>query len=474
MFQKKQFLAFLGAYTALRFFSYFFGPETPLQAQHPLNTLVSLAFIVVTIALIARGDKRGWYLILLEILLGGSGNYLAAFGLTVRTWFVVIAIPLYAFRLWRKKYLQGLWQRESKMIALLGIFLTVVGLQALHGYLAGHDLKLIIGDTLPYAYILYYFPLRELLRDEGFKQIAKNAILAAIVGNAIMILDAFIAYSSGFLVIQDSYYHWYRDVAGGKITELPFHFYRLVLNEHLLLVPILLYFIYSWINKARNLLPPGRALWAAPALLLIILSINLTRIYLLALVVGLLALFSRAQWRRWFICSLVTLLFFGTSFTGAHLLASRGESLGWEVFGIRLQSIVSPTIEESSLSRLLLLPKIIDKIKNNPIIGAGLGDTVTVYSPVFKKDVTTPHFDWGYLEIVAELGAIGLLAWTLLIAFIFRAYAKNQLPRWQLASFLALLTINLTSPALFHVFGVLLLATIFASVARQPTDASIE
>ncbi|MBI5729248.1 MAG: O-antigen ligase family protein [Candidatus Magasanikbacteria bacterium] len=456
MFQRKQSLFLLVVYTALRVFSFFFGPETPLQTQHIVNTIVSLALIALVAILIARGDKRGWYLILLEIILGGSGNYLAAFGLTVRTWFVIVAIPLYAFRLLWKKYWLNFWQRESKMVLLLGIFLTTIGLQTLHGYFNGHDLKLIIGDTLPYLYILYYFPLRELLRDGGFKQLALNALIAAIVGNALMIVGTFTGYSSGLLLLQDSYYHWYRDVAGGKITELPYHFYRLVLNEHLLLVPVFLYFLNKIIRKELA------HIWLIfPALLLVILSINLTRIYLVALAVGLLALFNRAEWRRWFIGSLATLLFFGVAFTGTHLAASRGKSLGWEIFGIRLQSIVSPAIEDSSLSRLLLLPKILEKIKSNPILGTGIGDTVTVYSPVFRKDVTTPHFDWGYLEILAELGAVGLLVWVFIIAFLFRAYTKNQLPRWQLASFLALLTINLTSPALFHVLGILFLAMLF-------------
>ena len=40
---------------------------------------------------------------------------------------------------------------------------------------------------------------------------------------------------------------------------------------------------------------------------------------------------------------------------------SRGQSLGWELLGLRLGSIASPSIEESSLSRIMLLPKIWEK-----------------------------------------------------------------------------------------------------------------
>ncbi len=469
MFQRKPFFLLFVAYTALRIFSYFFGPETPLQTQHIVNTIVSLIFLALAAALIVQGDKRGWYLILLEIILGGSGNYLAAFGLTVRTWLVIIAIPLYIFRLFWKKYWHGFWQREYKMVGLLAIFLTIIGLQGLRGFLNDHDLKLIIGDTIPYAYILYYFPLRELLRDQGFKRLAGNALMAAIAGNALFMLFTFTGFSSGVLQLQDSYYHWYRDVAEGKITELPFHFYRLVLNEHLLLVPTLLYLVYRRFYQ-RHLHPILYTI--LPALLLLVISINLTRIYLVALVVGLVALFNHTEWRRWLLGSLVTLLFFGGTFTTIHLIASRGASLGWEIFGLRLQSIVSPQIEESSLSRMLILPKIIEKIQTHPLIGEGLGATVSVYSPTFKKITTTPHFDWGYLEIAAELGAIGLLVWGAIIALIFRIYKKNQLPKWQLASFLALLVINLTSPALFHVLGIIWIIILLVLPSIRPNDVS--
>src|SRR3989338_11661268 len=152
--------------------------------------------------------------------------------------------------------------------------------------------------------------------------------------------------------------------------------------------------------------------------LLIILSINLTRIYKLALAFGYLFLFSKQHWKRWFVYGVVSCLLFVVSFTSIHLVASRGQSLGWELFGLRLQSIVQPSIEESAFSRKLLLPKIVDKIKQQPILGTGLGDTVTVYSPVFKKEVTTPHFDWGYLEILTELGIIGFFAWYKLLQLV--------------------------------------------------------
>lgn len=194
--------------------------------------------------------------------------------------------------------------------------------------------------------------------------------------------------------------------------------------------------------------------------MLSVLAINITRIYLVALAVGILFLFSTKNWKRWLAYSAGALIFFILAFSLTHLAATKGKSLGWEYLGLRLQSIATPQTEDSSLSRLLLLPKIVEKIKLRPILGNGLGDTVTVYSPVFKANITTPHFDWGYLEIIDELGIIGLIAWILVIGYLILRIKQN---RGLLASVVALLIINITSPALFHVLGIVLITYILSS-----------
>ena len=191
--------------------------------------------------------------------------------------------------------------------------------------------------------------------------------------------------------------------------------------------------------------------------LMSILTINLTRIYFVALAVGILFLFSKTNWKRWLIYSAGALAFFIIIFTFTHLAATKGKSAGWEYLGLRLQSITAPQTEDSSHSRMLLLPKIWEKIKAHPLLGNGLGDTITVYSPVFKKEITTSHFDWGFLEIWDEMGLVGLIAWLLLIAYCIVLTAKNNGP---LAALVGLLVINITSPALFHVMGIIFLTTI--------------
>lgn len=448
MFSQRLIALFVSIYAGLRVFSYWFGPTTPLFASHWLNAVVGAIALVVVAGLFIKRDVRAWYIITLEIILGGSGNFIEVADTSLRTWFVIVGIVGFLGQLLYERHLTAWWQQEKRPILYIGALWIAVGISAVVGYRNQHSLQLIIADAIPYLFFFYYFPLATLWRDQTFRRLGGNALVATIIGNTIFMLGTFIGFSSGLFVLQDTYYHWFRDIASGKITELG-HYYRLVLNEQLLLIPVLLYSLAQVLKKNIT------RLWVAmSALGLVILTMNITRIYMVALVFGYLCLFTKLDWQRWLKTGCLIALFFIGSFTTLHVISSRGTSLGWELFGVRLGSIVAPASEESSLSRLLLLPNIIEKIKTTLFIGSGLGDTVTVYSPVHKKIVTTPHFDWGYLEMLAELGIIGWFFWWKLLQFAIERIRSSVALGWPLASLGALLVINITAPALFHVLGI--------------------
>ncbi len=464
MTSKTTIIKFIVLYFAVRLFSYFFSPQTPLLDQNPINTIISVLIFILSIYWIIKNDERGWYIIAGEIILGGSGGYLKLEFVSLRTALLIVSTSIFFIKkIYSEKF--GFFKQFKSEHWLLFALIGVAGLAAMRGLFLHHERGVVISDFIPYLFLLYFFPLWDLWLSDRFRELTKHAIVAAIFANAILIFITQLGLSSGLIVLQDSYYHWYRDVALGKITDLNLNFYRLVLNEHLLLIPITLYFIGDTIkNKVTKLNV------FVLICLLFILSNNLTRIYILALAAGLLVQFSKEKFKRWFTISAITLFGFVCIFTTTHLIASRGQSFGLEIFGLRLQSITSPQIEDSSLSRLLLLPKILEKIISHPFLGTGLGDTVTVYSPIFKTNITTPHFDWGYLEILTETGLYGLLTWLALIICIFYKTIKNKhgYNRNILISLLiALLVINITSPALFHVFGLLLIISILSPLGLK-------
>jgi len=446
--QKKIFWLSLAAFFLLRIFSFVFTPDTPIWGASVVNIVVSTIITALVGYLLIKNDTRSWYIIAGEIILGGSGGYLGIGNISLRTLLLVLSITIFLIKKIQTRKLKDITSDK-----LFFVILALIGWAIISGLIGmknGHAISNIIADTIPYLFFSYYFPLKEIIaRDTRFIDIIKNILIAALVGNFIVIICTFAGFTTGIFSLQDQYYHWYRDVAGGKITALPFYFFRLVLNEHLLIVPILLWLMYE-LFKRKNV----RLNFILGTITVLVLAINLTRIYYVALFVGILLLFKMEYWKNWFKYSITFALILITGFTTIHFVASRRVSLGWEIFGLRLQSITSPSIEESSLSRMLLLPKIKEKILSNPIVGTGLGDIVTVYSPVFKKVVTTPHFDWGYLEIWVEMGLIGLILWLMLILEVLKKVECQTLP---FAMIVGLMITNITSPALFHVFGVILL-----------------
>ncbi len=475
---KKQILSGLGIYFGLRIFSYFFSPGTPLYAANPVNWIMSASILLLTAYFLLRGDDRGWLIIAGEMILGGAGSFLEIKGISLRTLLLVFSMAIFVYQQYPSLYpspKRG-WARGG-VLYLIAFILVIAGISAIRGYYLGHNIKLILADTIPYLFFLYYIPLKQLLLSEKFRQTSLAMLIAAIVGNFIFIYFTLTGFSSGIFVLQDSYYHWFRDVAAGKITDYGTGFFRILTNEQLLIVPLFLWLFSNVIarrpqNAADAAIPKNNGIASASNLamtgaLLAILTINITRIYLVALAVGILFLFSLKNWKRWLAYSAGALIFFVMAFTLTHLAATKGKSLGWEYLGLRLQSIAMPQIEDSSLSRTMLLPKILEKIKLHPLLGNGLGDTVTVFSPVFDTNITTPHFDWGYLEIAAEMGLLGLIAWLALMAYGLWLMAKQKAA---LAVIVALLVINITSPALFHVLGIVLITYMLASSLAQKSQ----
>lgn len=459
---------FLLAYLIWRVFSFYLQPATPLHDAAIINSVVGVIYAAVAAFLLIRKNPWGWYLVALEIILGGTESFVGIYHTSLRTVLLILSISIFFLqKIWHKE-LSKLLNKEKKVVIIYILLLGIVGFSALCGLLNHHDPHLISAELVSYLFLLYYFPLRELLPDPEFRSVAASALVAAIIGNVLVIAYTFIGFATGWHVLQDTYYHWFRDVAAGKITELPFHFYRLVLNEHLVLVPLTLVLVWHYLGRSKK---SSRALYfVLLPMMLLLLAISLTRIYYLALIIGYLFLFTKSNWRRWLKTGIEGVIIFSVLFTAVHLAASRGQSLGWEIFGLRLQSIASPQIEDSSLSRLILLPKILEKIAAHPLLGSGLGDTVSAYSPVFKQTITTSNFDWGYLQITEELGLLGLIIWIALLYLLLQAYKKNQLTKADVASIIALLVINLTSPALFHVMGVIWLTTL---LAKANTTASL-
>jgi len=181
--------------------------------------------------------------------------------------------------------------------------------------------------------------------------------------------------------------------------------------------------------------------------------------------VGLLVLKYKHKWTRWLRGTLGIILLIVVIFSGIHFMASGGQSMGLELFGIRLKSFTQPQIEISTDTRMMILPYIMQIIRQHPIWGVGLGATITFINSNTYESLTTLHFDWGYLEMWTELGLPGSILLVFLYGLVAFMLIKKikAIPEWHdfdvglLAGIVSLLIMNITIASLFHVFGILFL-----------------
>jgi len=440
-------------------------------AQGVIAVLLLGSFIYFCI----KNISLAWTILIGEILLDGAGHFFELKGLILRTWFLGIFAVIWLVQKIRTKTWPDLPPKNVyRSMAVFGLFLIFA---IVNGSLRHHSPIFVAQDAILYLFFLLLFPALD--AKNIFQPIRSSIIKTFIIGSTVFSAITLFLYSSGLAVLTDPYYHWFRNVAAGKITDLGENFFRIVLPEHLFIIPIILVIAAYLIRQTKN-----TKLWILMICVLAVLALNFTRIYILGLVTGLLILFYRENLKKWLAVSAITLACLLVIFCSLHLITSRGQSVGLELLGLRVAGVQTPVSDPSGAIRLALLPDIFRTIKNSPLLGSGLGTTVTYIDPVTKEKLTRTQFDWGYLEMIAELGIIGTLAYLIFLLTILYNLTRTTyndpaasehypLGRGLLAGAVALFVINITTPALFQGFGVIYFVFIIlvsGACARLPGE----
>lgn len=421
------------------------------------NQIIGAGLVALFVFFCFKKISFAWIILVTELLLDGAGHFFEIQGLILRTWFLGIfglfwviqkirqrqfALPVQKFFLWQ-------------IVAVT----SVIILAAVNGFVKNNTPLYILQDAILYFFLFLLLPASEFVSET--KKYFSVSLKAFIVGSGIFSLFTFFYYSSGIGILRDEYYHWFRNIAGGKITDLGDNFFRIVLSEHLFIVPILLVLTSLLIHNSKN-----KKLWLLVIPTSVVLVLNFSRIYFVALAVGMLILAIKNSFKKWFTVSALVTTCVLTFFSSFYLFASRGNSLGLELLGLRIGGTTNPNEEVSGAIRLAILPKAIEKIQSHPIIGSGLGTTITYTDPATKAQVTRTQFDWGYHEVLAELGIVGTIIFLFFLLSIVFSLGRNiytssaqkeNLPllRGLFAGAISLFVINITTPALFQGFGIL-------------------
>ena len=422
------------------------------------NQLIAALLVAAFAYICVKKLSFAWLVLVAEFFLNGSGHFFELFGLLSRTWFLgIFGIIWLTQKVKQDKFNPRLPKNLRFSMLIAGFFILI---SIVNGFLNQHAGILVAQDAILYLFFLLLFPALEMLKypDATLLKIAQ----AYILGSAFFSLITFFIYSSGIGFLPDNYYHWFRNIAAGKITDLGANFFRIVLPEHLFLVPAILiiaaYLMKDWKDKK---------LWFYILCSSFVLMLNFSRIYFVGLALGFIILAFKQNLKRWFGVSAIIAASIFVMFTSTHLIASRGQSTGLELLGLRIGGVAAPADELSGAIRLALLPDIWRTIKLHPWLGSGLGTTVSFVHPTTQLLETRTQFDWGYLEMLAELGILGTLAYIIFLLIILyslarRAYSvvglanpSSPLLKGLLAGGAALFVVNITTPALFQGFGVL-------------------
>jgi O-antigen ligase len=459
MSEKKQIALYASIYALARILSF------ATYKNDITNQIIAGIILSVFIYFCVKNIKIGWVVLVGELVLDGAGHFFELNYLLLRTWFLGIFGIAWIIHKIREK--NKLKIPEWRIFIAQIIFLAYVFFAAINGFLNNHLTKNVLQDGILYFFILLLYPALDF--TDYTKNIFVKFIKSWVYGSVIFLLSTLTIYSSGFGHLPDRYYHWFRNIAAGKITDLTQNFFRVVLPDHLFVVPIILVATAFLMHNPKN-----KTLWILNICSVLILSLNFTRIYWLGLIVGLAILAIKQPIKKYLTISAIVLSLVPIIFVSTHFIASRGQSFGLAQLGLRLNGMTAPQTDISGAIRLLMLPDIFKTIKKHPIIGNGLGATVTYLDPITHENVTRTQFDWGYLEMLAELGVIGTIfffSFFILVLYNIakKAYAHNEayLEKGLFASGVALSAVNITTPALLQGYGMLFLVIILVVLKKH-------
>ena len=447
-----------------------------------LNPLVS-DFVFWLIILAAVGFslikiEYGFLFLIFEFLAGHEGHLFEFAGLSLR-----LALFLVVMFVWLVKKVSQERKRffnifiKPKTSLFFSIFLLIVFLAFIQGLLQNNPV-LAIKDFINYSYIFLVFPLIDVFKKEWFQKNVFKFSQAAIIGMGLLTVFVFILFVADFAQVHDKFYWWWRGVVVGKATDTGTGFFRIVSSAHLLIFPLfLVYLSFLFEPKIKK-----KKMLICPAFLSgLVLLINFSRAYFLGVLVGLIFLLKQLHWRRWLIFSLTAVFVLVFEFFIIYGLSTgewKNQSLLF--FKGRMETMVSPEQELSSLTRMNILPKLLGQISQQPVFSRGLGMTVSYFDPLARAEKSTFHLDWGYLEIWLELGFFGLVFYLLLLSHIFyqgwqKIKVLNQV--WQkrliiglLAGLAGLMIATLTGPFLFHPVGIFYVVLTSALIINLKQD----
>lgn len=487
------------------------GVEVASFLGYAISSSEELYFWVILVAIIIAAFWRfEWGVLALmgELFIGHFGRLLTvdigSFELTLRMAIFFIVCLAWVFHVLRGR---STMHRSGLFPWVVGIF-AVIGWGVFRGWLSGYTPSQIFLDVNNYFYAFIVVFMMESARSARFFPRLFQIFSAAMLVMGVQTVLLLYIFTHQFSQWKTPLYLWTRRSGTGFIfsPEGLGGFHRVFFEGHVYM--LLAFFLAAgvlifWPNR-QVVENSVRALWHrgnrsdAPAVRLehrafrkmwllgwgslTVILISMSRSFWLGALAALFVFFIfllmslRVPFMR--VAQFVLILLSGGAtsllvitlivkipFPTSDITAGVGAV---DIFSKRTQNFKT---EEASASRFLLLSPLVDRIRERPILGSGFGTPVTyatrdpralANNPDGKYTTTT--FEWGYLDTMTEVGALGLLFLLIFYARIIRSAWQIFRKEWvspldrSLAAggafaLLAVMATNVTTPYLNHPLG---------------------
>lgn len=469
---------------------------------HTFPKFETIFFIITCLALFYLMLKKSSFIVyipLLEIFIGSQGHlmdlningFIFSFRLAI-FFMVFMAGVIYLLKKRKLDFLKSSYLTPVLVYSLMLISGIIIAL------FKDRELINIFFDLNGYLFIFIIPIFYQIIKDQKILKNLFYIFLASSFFFSIKSILTFYIFSHHFSGVNLTVlYEWLRDSRIGEITIVNPNFFRIFFQSH---IYILISFIVTFcllIFKENIIDSKDKKLLIALNILnLTTLLISLSRSYWVGLVMFLLVLFVWLIIKKYKILNIIKvylkflaistlsvlfiLILVKIPYTDADLD---------DLFAKRLT-----TGEAASNSRLELLPHMLEKIKDQTILGNGLAQEITYMShdPRNRNEknpdgsVTTYSFEWGWLSIWMKFGILGLIAYFYLILKIIIDSVKLAINKWPSSNSILIMslpfclitisTIHIFSPYLDHPLGISFIVisiAILDKVKKQETKSLV-
>ncbi|MEI7497751.1 MAG: O-antigen ligase family protein [Candidatus Falkowbacteria bacterium] len=470
------------------------------------NLIGFWALVLLAIYLTAKKLELGLAMLWLELLIGSKGYLFYGFvgghkiSIRIALWLAVMSIWFITFCYRYYKTKQNPIQfnfKENKHVywALLG-FSLFLAWGVINGFLRHTPVANIISDANAWVYGLLFFPLLSITWNRITWQNIFSLFWVGTSWLALKTLGLFFIFSHEQYVLVYLLYRWVRTTGVGEITAMQVGFYRVFIQSqwyNLIAYFWLIILIPRPYFNTKIACFKDKYFWAwlgLAGLNFSVILISLSRSFWIGLLVGLVFLFGYIIIPKFyhrssisikpFIHKLILSVMAGVLMVIVAITFPYPKPLAGLDAAKLFRDRVSDSNEVALGSRWLLLPKLTNAIKQNPIAGQGFGQAITytsldprIATSNSGRQYTTFAFEWGWLDLWLKIGLIGLLffitTYYLMVKKLIIVF-KNEanLALTLILPAILLVAVHMFTPYINHPLGIgLLLLILIAAIQPQ-------